>query len=131
MPAARISLRIREKKRRATDVGFEPLRVKSGVWTVFTAAICHYIDRDRSFGSYVNKKARIQRAIVSAGFIVQCRVTYDRSIALCGRMRKKSCFHFFPLGRAIKFVHIDAFSSILYKNRKFVLFANLYRALAK
>lgn len=53
MPAARISLRIGEKKRRATDVGFEPLRVKSGVWAVFTATICHYIDRDRSFGSYM------------------------------------------------------------------------------
>lgn len=81
MPAARISPRIGEKKRRATDVGFEPLRIKSGAWVLFSVAICHYIDRDCSFGSYVNKKARNQPLCQPTGFTVQCTITYDRSVA--------------------------------------------------
>jgi len=111
MPAACISLSHRRgKKRRATDVGLVPLRIKSGAWMLFSLAICHYIDRDCSFGSYVNKKARNQRPLCRpAGFTVQCTITYDRSIALSKNGEKILFPLFLSPERTIKFVRIDAF----------------------
>jgi len=128
MPAACISLSHRgEKKRRATDVGLVPLRIKSGAWMLFSLAICHYIDRDCSFGSYVNKKARNQRPLCRpAGFT---GTTHDnlRSIHRSVEKRQKILFPLFlSPERTIKF-RIDAFP-ILYPNRKFELFANLHQA---
>lgn len=85
---------------------------------LFSLAICHYIDRDCSFGSYVNKKARNQP--LSAGFIVQCTITYDRSI--CRRTRKKSCFYFFS-SRNARTIKSASMPPLFCTNRKFELFA--------
>lgn len=71
--------------------------------------MCHYIDRDRSFGSYVNKKAHALSHCV--GWLYRTMPGGDlRSIHRAPRKdAKKSCFHFFFLGRVVKFVHIDTF----------------------
>ena len=83
---------------------------------LFTMAICHYIDRDCSFDSYVNKKAHNQQPLcrLSSFTVLQCAVTYDRSIALLENDMKKILFFCCP-ERMIKSVRIDAFS-VLYES---------------